>query len=155
MITAPQQIGLLAEAPLTAEQANFRALDDRMWSALSSPRPTSKYEAYAVYDYGNYDRSGDFGGGSSDTNTIVVGGDSKISEQMLAGIAFGYTQDKSKLGGSGGGFTLNDAMLTFYLGYGSGPWYVGATLGGGGLDYRNVRRSFALGPGEPHRKRKY
>jgi outer membrane lipase/esterase len=146
VITAPQEIGLLAEAPLTAEQANFRALDDRMWSALSSPRPTSKYEAYAVYDYGNYDRSGDFGGGSSDTNTIVVGGDSKISEQLLAGIAFGYTQDKSKLGGSGGGFTLNDAMLTFYLGYGSGPWYVGATVGGGGLDYRNVRRTFALGP---------
>ena len=147
VITAPEQIGLLADAPLQAEQANFRALDDRMWSALSTPRPQNKFDAYAVYDYGNYDRSGDFGGGSSGDNTIVVGGDMKISEQMLAGLSFGYTQDKSKLGGSGGGFTLNDAMLTFYMGYGSGPWYVGATVGGGGLDYTNVHRTFNLGPG--------
>jgi outer membrane lipase/esterase len=147
IITAPQQIGLIAEAPLQAEQANFRALDDRMWSALSTPRPQNKFDAYAVYDYGNYDRSGDFGGGSSNNNTVVIGGDMKVSEQMLAGMAFGYTQDKSKLGGSGGGFTLNDSMFTFYLGYGSGPWYVGATVGGGGLDYRNVHRTFALGPG--------
>lgn len=147
IITAPQQIGLLAEAPLHAEQVNFRALDDRMWSALSTPRPQNKFDAYAVYDYGNYDRSGDFGGGSSNTNSVVVGGDMKVSEQMLTGISFGYTQDKSKLGGSGGGFTLNDPMLTFYVGYGSGPWYVGATLGGGFLDYSNVHRTFALGPG--------
>jgi outer membrane lipase/esterase len=143
-ITAPQQIGLLAQAPVNAEQANFRALDDRMWSALSTPRPQSKFDAYAVYDYGNYDRSGNNGGGDSNTNTIVVGGDMKVSEQMLAGVSFGYTQDKSNFGGSGGGFTLNDAMLTFYLGYGSGPWYIGATLGGGGLDYRDVHRSIPL-----------
>jgi outer membrane lipase/esterase len=64
---------------------------------------------------------------------------------MLAGLSFGYSNNRASLGG--GGFTLNDAMLTAYLGYGSGPWYLGATLGGGGLDYRNVRRSFALGAG--------
>ncbi len=147
VITAPQQIGLLADAPMQAEQSNYRALDDRMWSALSMPRPQNKFDAYAVYDYGHYDRSGDFGGGDSNNNTVVVGGDMKISEQMLAGLSFGFSQDKSSLGGSGGGFTLDDAMLTAYLGYGSGPWYVGATFGGGSLDYRNVHRSIPLGAG--------
>ena len=146
VISAPQQIGLLANAPAQAEQANFRALDDRMWSALGGPRPQKKFDAYAVYDYGNYDRSGDFGGGNSHNNTIVIGGDMKVSDQVLAGLSFGYTQDRSSLGG-GGGFTLNDSMFTAYLGYGSGPWYLGATVGGGGLDYRNVHRSFALGAG--------
>ncbi|MEP6942052.1 MAG: autotransporter domain-containing protein [Betaproteobacteria bacterium] len=146
VISAPQQIGLLANAPAQADQANFRALDGRMWSALSTPRPQNRFDAYAVYDYGNYDRSGDFGGGSSNNNTIVIGGDMKVSDQVLAGISFGYSQDRSSLGG-GGGYTLNDGMFTGYLGYGSGPWYVGATLGGGGLDYRNVHRSFALGGG--------
>ncbi len=145
VINAPQQAGLLADAPLQAEQANFRALDDRMWSALSAPRPTTKFDAYAVYDYGHYDRNGDAGGGNSNNNTIVVGGDMKVSDQMLAGLEFGYSNNRASLGG--GGFTLNDAMLTAYLGYGSGPWYLGVTLGGGGLDYRNVRRSFALGVG--------
>jgi outer membrane lipase/esterase len=146
VIQAPQQIGLLADAPMQAEQANFRALDDRMWSALSMPRPQNKFDAYAVYDYGHYDRNGDFGGGSSNNNTVVIGGDMKISDQMLAGISFGYTHDSSSLGGSGGGYTLNDGMFTAYLGYGSGPWYVGATVGGGPLDYRNVHRTFSLGP---------
>jgi outer membrane lipase/esterase len=145
VITAPQQMGLLANAPVQVEQANFRALDDRMWSALNMPRPQSKFEAYAVYDYGNNDLSGDVGGGHTHANTVVVGGDMKISDQVLAGIAFGYTQDKASLGNSGG-FTLDDGTITLYAGYGSGPWYLGATVGGGSLDYRDIRRSFALGP---------
>jgi outer membrane lipase/esterase len=145
VISAPQQMGLLADAPVQAEQANFRALDDRMWSNLNTPRPNNKFDAYAVYDYGNTDLNGNVGGGNTHANSVVVGGDMKISDQVLAGIAFGYTQDKASLGNSTGGFTLNDSSLTFYLGYGSGPWYLGATLGGGSLDYTNIRRTFALG----------
>src|SRR6185369_13811693 len=138
VLEAPQKIGLLAEAPLQAGQANFRAIDNRMWSSLSAPRAQSKYEAYVVYDYGNYDHSGDFGGGSDHMNTVTIGGDTKLSERLLAGLAFGD---------NGGGFKLNEASLTAYVGYGQGPWYVGATLGAGDLDYRNIHRTFALGGG--------
>ena len=145
-ITAPAQMSLLAQAPVQAEQATYRALDDRMWSSLNTPRPTNKFNAYAVYDYGNYDRSSDIGGGHNHANTVVVGGDMKVTEQLLAGIVIGYTDDKASLGNSGGSFTLNDTEFSGYVGYGSGPWYIGATVGGGGLDYRHIRRSFALGP---------
>jgi outer membrane lipase/esterase len=145
-IMAPQQMSLLAQAPVQAEQATYRALDDRMWSALNMPRAQSKFDAYAVYDYGNYDRNEGGGGGHNHANTIVVGGDMKVSEQLLAGIVFGYTENKASLGNNGGGFTLNDSTLSAYVGYGSGLWYLGATVGGGGLDYRDIRRSFALGP---------
>jgi outer membrane lipase/esterase len=147
VIEAPQKIGLLAEAPLQVEQANFRALDDRMWSALNAPRPQNKFDAYAVYDYGSYDRSGDFGGGDNHLNTIVVGGDMKISDQMLAGLNFGYSEDKASYGSGGGGFKLNEATITGYVGYGSGPWYVGGSVGVGDLDFRNVRRNITLGQG--------
>ncbi len=125
IIEAPQKIGLLGEAPLQVEQANFRAIDGRMWSGLNTPRPQNKFDAYAVYDYGNYDHSGDTGGSENQLNSIVVGVDMKISEQMLAGIAFGYTEDKGSFGNGGGGFRLNEASLTGYVGYGSGPWYGG------------------------------
>ncbi|HKE42240.1 MAG TPA: autotransporter domain-containing protein [Casimicrobiaceae bacterium] len=145
-ISAPQQMGLLANAPVQAEQANFRALDDRMWSNLNMPRAQSKFEAYAVYDYGNTDLAGSVGGGNTHASSVLVGGDMKISEQLLAGIAFGYTQDKASLGNSTGGFTLNDSTITFYVGYGAGPWYLGATVGGGSLDYNHINRSFAFGP---------
>src|SRR5262249_62355713 len=98
----------------------------RTWSNLSMPRPQKKFEVYAVYDYGNYDRSNDVGGGHDHANTIVIGGDMKITDQFLAGIALGYTEDKASFGNNGGGFTLNDAALTAYVGYGSGARVVGA-----------------------------
>lgn len=145
-IVAPQQIGLLAEAPLQVEQANFRALDSRMMAGIGGPRAINKFDAYAVYDYGNYDRSNDFGGGRSYTNSVLIGGDMNVSERLLVGIAFGYTDDKSSLGGSAGSFKLNEATLTAYAGYGEGPWYVGGTLGAGELDYNNIDRNIALGP---------
>jgi len=145
IIEAPQKIGLLGEAPLQVEQANFRALDDRMWSNLNTPRPQNKFDAYAVYDYGSFDHSDTTGGSDNRLNTIVAGGDMKISDQMLAGIAFGYTENKASFGNNAGGFNLDEATLTGYVGYGSGPWYVGASLGGGDLDYRDIRRTFSLG----------
>lgn len=147
VIEAPQKIGLLAEAPLQVEQANFRALDGRMMSGVGTPRAQNQFETYAVYDYGNYDRSGDLGGGDSQSHSVVVGGDAKVSDYLLAGIAFGYTEDKSSLGNGGGGFKLDEATMTGYVGYGMGPWYVGATVGAGDLDYRDIRRSITLGAG--------
>jgi outer membrane lipase/esterase len=145
IIEAPQKAGLLAEAPLQVEQSNFRALDGRMMSGLGAPRGQNKFDAYAVYDYGRYDRNSDSGGGDSEANTVVVGGDMKLSDRMLAGIAFGYTEDKSSLGESNGGFKLNEATFTGYVGYGEGPWYAGATLGAGDLDFRDIRRTITLG----------
>lgn len=146
VLEAPHKIGLLAEAPLQVEQANFRAIDDRMWSSLNA-RAQNKFDAYAVYDYGNYDHSGDFDGGSDHMNTVTIGGDMKLSERLLAGIAFGYSEDKASFGDNGGGFKLNEASLTAYVGYGQGPWYVGASVGAGDLDFRNTHRTFALGGG--------
>jgi len=147
IIEAPQKIGLLGEAPMQVEQANFRAIDARMWSGLNTARPQNKFDAYAVYDYGNFDRSNDTGGSDNTLNSIVAGLDMKLSDQTLAGIAFGYTEDKGSFGNNAGGFKLNEATLTAYAGYGSGPWYVGASAGAGDLDFRNIRRTFALGAG--------
>jgi len=147
VIEAPQKIGLLAEAPLQVEQATFRALDGRMMSAVGTARAQNKFDAYAIYDYGNYDRNNDFGGGDSQAHTVVVGGDMKLSDRLLAGVAFGYTEDKSSLGNDGGGFKLDEATLTAYASYVNGPWYAGASAGGGDLDYRNIHRSIPLGAG--------
>src|SRR5207244_11236463 len=68
-------------------------------------------------------------------------------DRLLAGVAFGYTEDKSSLGSNGGGFNLNEATLTAYVGYGAGPWYVGASVGGGDLDFRDIHRTITLGAG--------
>ncbi len=144
-IDGPQQIAALGEAPFGVEQANFRALDGRMWSSLNAPRTQKKLEAWAAYDYGSIDMNAGQNNGSANTNTVAVGGDMKVSDKMLAGMMFGYTENKGDFGGAGGGYTLRQPVFTLYGGYGDGPWYVGATLGAGGLDYSDVTRNIPLG----------
>ena len=143
VIAAPQQIAVLGETPLDVEQANWRALDGRMSSAINASRPTNKLEAWAAYDYGSPDYSSGLIDGNANLNTISVGGDMKLSDKLLFGLQFGYTQDKGNLGAVD--YKLNDYMGTIYLGYGEDNWYVGATLGAGNLDYSNITRTIPLG----------
>jgi outer membrane lipase/esterase len=145
MITGPQQMAALGQAPLDVERANWRALDSRMRSGIGTPGPTGKIQAWAAYDYTSADLSGTSLSGSGDVNTVAVGGDIRLSDSMLAGIQFGYSEYKGDFGNGGGDFKLREPMLTAYAGYGQGPWYVGATLGAGHLDY-STNRSIALGP---------
>jgi outer membrane lipase/esterase len=145
MIEGPSKIGALAEAPLAVEQATFRAVDGRMISALDAPASRSRFEAWASYDYGNNDFDGRFLSGNANVDTIAAGGDIKVTDRLLVGAAFSYSDDKGDFGGGSGGYKLKETTGTVYVGYGTGPWYVGATLGAGDLDYTDVRRNFDLG----------
>jgi outer membrane lipase/esterase len=146
MLTGPQQIAALGDAPFRVEDANFRTLDGRMWSSLDAPRPARKLEAWVAYDYGSIDMQAGPDNGTGHANTIAVGGDMKLSDRALAGLMFGYTETKGDFGGAGGGFTLRQPVFTLYAGYGEGPWYLGATAGAGSLDYNDVNRNIVLGP---------
>ena len=146
MIEAPGKIGALGEAPLGVEQAVFRTIDARMIGAVGAPRATNKFDAWVSYDYGKKDLSGPFLSGDSKANTIAVGGDMKLTDNLLVGIAFDYTEDKNDFGGGTGGFKLRETSATVYAGYGMGPWWVGGTLGAGNLDYADVHRDMQLGP---------
>lgn len=144
-IEGPQQIAALGAAPFAAEDANYRALDGRMWSTLGTPRTQKKFQAWAAYDYGSNDLGAS--NASANTNTIVVGADTNLSDKLLFGGSFGYTDNKGDFGGAGGGYTLRQPVGTMYVGYGEGPWYLGATLGAGALDYSDVDRNIPLGAG--------
>jgi len=145
MIEGPAKIGVLAEAPLAVEQATFRAIDGRMISGVGAPVSRSRFEAWASYDYGQNDFDGRFLSGNADVNTIAAGGDYKLSDRLLVGAAFSYSEDKGEFGASSGGYKLKETTGNAYVGYGAGPWYVGATLGAGDLDYSDVHRTFDLG----------
>ena len=146
MITGPQQMGSLAEAPLRAEDASYRALDNRMWSSLNAPRTEKRLEAWAAYDYASIDMNAGPNNASGNANTVAVGGDMKLSDRLLAGIMFTYVENKTDFDGAGGGFKLRQPIFTLYGGYGEGPWYLGATLGAGSLDYTGINRNINLGP---------
>jgi outer membrane lipase/esterase len=145
MIEAPGKIGTLAEAPLGVEDAAFRNIDARMLSAMGAPRATNRYNPWVSYDYGSRDVTGPFVSGDSRANTIAVGGDMSLTQQLLVGVAFNYTEDKQDFGGGTGGFKLKETAATLYAGFGNGPWWFGATVGAGDLQYDDVHRNIQLG----------
>jgi len=145
MIAAPSQMSLLAEAPLAVEDANFRTLDARMMSGINSSRPMSKYEMWVAYDYSNNDTKSTFAFGDADVNTITAGGDVKLSEKLIVGGMFGYSENKGDFGAGAGNYKLKETSGTIYAGYGDGPWYVGGTIGAGDLEYSGINRNIQLG----------
>jgi outer membrane lipase/esterase len=144
MITGPMQMAALGEAPFDVERANWRTLDGRMMSAINGPGAPGKFNTWAAYDYAAPDIFGNGLSGNGDINTISVGLDMRVSDKMLAGLQFAYSDYKGDFGNGGGDFKLREPMFTFYTGYGEGPWYVGATLGGGSLDF-STNRNIELG----------
>ncbi|MGE5168774.1 MAG: autotransporter outer membrane beta-barrel domain-containing protein, partial [Rudaea sp.] len=106
----------------------------------------TRLEGWVSYDYGRNDFDGHFVSGNADVNTVAAGFDVKVSERMLVGAAASYADNRGDFGGGGGGYTLKETTGTLYAGYGGGPWYLGATLGAGDLDFSDVHRDFDLGP---------
>jgi len=145
MITGPQQMVALGEAPNDVERANWRTLDGRMMSGINAPAGSGKFQAWAAYDYASADMTGTSLTGNGHLNTIAVGGDMRVTDRLLMGLQFAYTDYKGDFGNGTGDFTLREPMFTAYGGYGEGPWYVGLTLGAGALDY-DTTRNIVLGP---------
>jgi hypothetical protein len=60
----------------------------------------------------------------------------KVSDRALVGTMFNYSENKADYGGAG--FELTVPMGTLYAACTDGPWYVGASLGGGREDRRDT-----------------
>jgi outer membrane lipase/esterase len=137
VLDAPLQMGVLAEAPLAVEQANFRTLDGRFTSTIGAPRSPGNLEAWVAYDYSAPDYSTSYFSGNGDVNTIALGADMRLAGTATVGIMFNYSENKSDYGGAG--FRLREPMGTVYGAWADGPWYVGASLGAGNLDFSTTR----------------
>ena len=145
MIEGPLQMAALGDAPMGVERASWRAVDGRMMAGIDRAGPARKFQAWASYDYASEDITGTGLSTSGNINTVAVGGDVRLSDRLLAGVAFTYSEYKGDFSDNGGSFKLKEPTMTVYVGYGDGPWYVGGTLGAGSLDYSSVQRNIALG----------
>ena len=85
MITGPEQISALGDAPMGVERANWRAIDGRMFSGIDRVPSGKKIQAWASYDYANEDITGVGVSTNGNINTVAVGGDMRLSDKLLAG----------------------------------------------------------------------
>jgi outer membrane lipase/esterase len=144
LLEGPQTAATLTEGPISVEQATFRAVDARMWSAMDTPYdPQRGRNFWASYDYANPDIEMGSARGDADLNTLSVGGDMRISDHLLAGAAAHFSEYKAAY--TGGSHKLEETSATIYAGWGNGPWYAGVSALIGSLDYSGVSRSFDVG----------
>lgn len=146
IIEAPEKIGLLAEVPLQLQGSQRRAIESRYWSD-TGPRARGKFDFYAAYDYNpsKIDRTGVSPGNDNTGHSLTVGGDKQITDSVSAGLAFGYSWNKSDFDNDAGSFKLEAPMLTAYTVYHVRQGYIAGSATVGGLDFRDVRRNVRLG----------
>jgi len=149
VIEAPEKIGLLAEAPLQVSAAQKRGVTNRMMAGGGEARAKGSASFYGSYDYStsDIDRGPRTGGADGTANSVLIGGDVKFTDAVTAGLAFGYSGNKTDFANSGGGFKLDETMLTAYGVVGLGAAYLGGAVSYGDLDFKNVNRNIVLGGG--------
>ncbi|MEP7084223.1 MAG: autotransporter domain-containing protein, partial [Betaproteobacteria bacterium] len=145
IIAAPEQIGLLAEAPIAIANAQGRLIEARTQAPNAAP---GKVSIYGGWEFGksDIDSSAATIGNSGDVSSLNVGGDYQINSNLRAGVLFGYSENKADFGGGTGSFKLNETMLTTYVAVNQGIWYLGGSLGVADLKFKDVRRNIELGP---------
>jgi outer membrane lipase/esterase len=143
ILEAPSLASTLTEGPLAVEQATFRTVDGRMWSALDTPMSQKGFNLWVSYDYANPDIDRGPTSGDADLHTVSVGGDLRVTDHLLAGAAVNFSEYKANY--TNGGHKLEETSATIYAGYGTGAWYVGTSILIGDLDYKDVRRTFDVG----------
>ena len=124
-----------------------------MWSRLERPTRREQARNLGRYDYGNYDHSRASVDGSGDMNTFALGGDMKLSERLLAGVAFGYSEDKVRFGDNGGGFKLDEAMITRTWATATGHG-MRARASAPAISITAISTAHPAGRRQPHRKRR-
>jgi outer membrane lipase/esterase len=145
-LNAPGQMSLLAEAPLAMLREHRAAVHDQLDAAAASPRGLTLFAAGRA---GRRALDGDQAApaGASDDDSLTVGGVWRSDGGLALGAAFTAGRSRFSLQGGLGGF---DARQTAVSAFGQHRWTHGgwASLqaGFGGVDYRDISRSFVLGP---------
>jgi outer membrane lipase/esterase len=145
IIAAPEQIGLLAEAPMAVSAAQGRLVEARAQAASGA---AGSVNVYGGWEFGKSDIDSNAAtvGSKGDVSSLNVGGDMQLANGLRAGVLFGYSENKGDFGGSTGGFKLNETMLTTYAALNQGSWYVGGSVGVADLKFKDVHRNIELGP---------
>ena len=155
MIEGPMQMAALGEAPLAVEQANFRALDGRMWSNLNSAPQQQEVQRLGRVRLRQQRHRRHRAVGQRRPQhhhrrrrRADVGQDPDGHGRRLHREQERLRQQRRRLQAE------RDRPGTVYAGYGDGPWYVGVSMLVGDLDY-STTRNITLGTGDAHRVRRH
>lgn len=144
LIEGPQQLSLLAEAPLRSRESHLRTLDTGLLAATGS---TGKINFFAAVDGSKFDLDASrinprF---ESEQKSITVGVTMRASDTVTLGVGLGKSENEASFGTGLGGFDTDETTLSAFGSVKLGGFYLNGTLSIADVDYENIRRNVALG----------
>lgn len=142
-IAAPGQMSLLAEAPLAASAAQYRAIRNEMLADGQG----GNTRMFASVDYGQqrFDSSNSSPRTSSNNANLTVGADVRTGEHLSVGISLGMGRNKASFAGGMGGYTLQDISGQVYAVYNNGGGYLGGFASFGQSNFKDIQRRIRIG----------
>ena len=146
LIDAPAQYSLLAEAALRTREGHIRTITEGLTASRSGD--IGRWALFAAGDRGKFDiDSSTIAGGLSSTNKSgSIGAMARVSQGVTLGIAVGRTESDGSFGGSRGGFSTRESIVSLF---GAARCECGlygtAILSIADLTFDNVQRNIVLG----------
>lgn len=145
LIDGPQQLSLLAEAPLRTREGHIRTLDAGLQGAQYGA--AGKLTAFAAVDGGKFDIDGTSSNPKIDTKNrnITVGVTMRATDTLIVGAGVGQSTSDGTFGSGLGGFETTETVVSLFGGMKSGGWYASGSVSNADVSYDNIRRNIRLG----------
>jgi outer membrane lipase/esterase len=142
-LMAPGQMSLLAEAPLAATEAQYRAIRNQMLADGQG----SDTRLFASVDYGRQRFDATSGSPKTDSNNVnlTVGADVRTGEHVSVGVSLGLGQNNASFAGGMGGYKMQDISGLGYALYRNGGGYLGGFASFGQSNFKDINRRIQLG----------
>ena len=114
IIEAPAQYSLLAESALHTREGHLRTITEGL--SASRQEGIGRWTLFAAGDRGKFDIDSSMGlvGLRSTNKSGSIGAMTRISEAATLGIALGRTESDGSFGGSAGGFSTKESVLSLF-----------------------------------------
>lgn len=142
-LAAPGQMSVLAEAPLAATAAQYRAIRNQMLA--DGQGSDTRFFASADYGRQRFDATDASPKTNSNNVNLTLGADVRASEHISAGVALSLGQSNADFAGGTGGYKMHDISGLGYALYHNGGGYLGGFAGFGQSNFTDVDRRIHLG----------
>lgn len=146
-LAAPQQMSILAEAPLALGYQRNLIVTDELRQAAGRTPGTFHVFAGGGWNNAEFEAQNDIPNTEGDGFNATLGASYMAGERMVVGAALTLAQDQVDFDGDRGGFDMNGLMLSAFAqaGVGAGG-YVNVTGHVMHVQFNDIERAFDLGP---------
>lgn len=144
IISAPWELTLLPEMA----HASLRAHQDELRNQWQSPwQAVGQWQAFVSTGAQHLDFDAQPGAASADGRgyNLTLGGSYRLNDAWRVGLAGGVYRQKLEAGEQDSDYKLDSYLASAFAQFSQNRWWADAALSAGQLDYRDLKRTFALG----------